>query len=357
MNYSLSIIQKYGISLHITYFQMIDLPITVLMPVYNAEPFLKEAIESILSQTFKDFEFLIINDGSTDGSKAIIQSYQDSRIRFVENETNSKLIVTLNRGIKLAKGKYIVRMDADDISLPERLQLLYDFMESHPEVGLCGSWFENFFKKGTGPIVKYATDDQTIRFKQLHQIHLSHGTCIFRTEVLKSNKLLFNPDFIHAEDYELWTRIARFTKFANIAYILYRVRNNEESVSNKYSSIQKENTKRIIINQFRQLKIDFNEEDFELYCKFGNAEFPWFDISKVQKLESLLTEMISRQNSNSYLSTIELQHYWSEKLFHLCYNVTGSMNIWKSSVFYDKKKLTVDKKIKMLLRGFISILK
>jgi len=181
---------------------MYELPVTVLMPVYNAEPYLKEAIESILHQTYSDFEFLIINDGSTDSSKDIILSYHDSRIRYIENESNMKLIATLNKGIGLAKGKYIVRMDADDISLPERLKLLYGFMESHPNVGLCGSWFENFSKKGNTGSVKYTTDDSTIRLKQLHQIHLSHGTCIFRTDALKKHQLCFNPEYIHAEDYE-----------------------------------------------------------------------------------------------------------------------------------------------------------
>src|SRR5688572_25142970 len=106
--------------------------VTVLMPVYNAEKYLKEAIDSILQQTLTDFEFLIIDDGSTDASVRIIRSYADSRIRLVQNETNAGITVTLNKGIELAKAPLIARMDADDISYPMRLQRQYDFFLAHP---------------------------------------------------------------------------------------------------------------------------------------------------------------------------------------------------------------------------------
>src|SRR5688500_8514963 len=107
--------------------------VSVLMPVYNAEAYVSEAIQSILQQTYKNFEFLIINDGSTDNSEKLINTFSDSRIRYIRNSENIKLVATLNKGIDLSVGKYLVRMDADDISLPERLQKQVDFMETHPE--------------------------------------------------------------------------------------------------------------------------------------------------------------------------------------------------------------------------------
>ena len=116
--------------------------LTVLMPVYNAEKYLKPALESILNQTYKDFEFLIIDDGSTDKSLEIIKSYNDSRIRLIGHEQNQKLIATLNEGIKLAQGEYIARMDADDISAPERLQKQMEFLEKHPATVVLGCDFQ-----------------------------------------------------------------------------------------------------------------------------------------------------------------------------------------------------------------------
>ena len=114
--------------------------VTVLMSVYNGEKYLERAIKSILNQTFKDFEFLIINDGSTDNSVKIIQSFNDLRLRLIHNESNIGLIKTLNKGLKLSNGKYIARMDCDDISLPKRLSIQASFMEKYPEIGVCGSW-------------------------------------------------------------------------------------------------------------------------------------------------------------------------------------------------------------------------
>ena len=116
---------------------MNNLPlITVLMPVYNGEKYLQQAIESILKQTFTDFEFLIINDGSTDNSENIILSYDDSRIRYIKNEENLRLIRTLNKGIELAKGKYIARMDCDDISLPYRFEKQLKEFQNNPHLDM-----------------------------------------------------------------------------------------------------------------------------------------------------------------------------------------------------------------------------
>src|SRR5574344_639787 len=110
--------------------------ISVVMPVYNTdETFLRESIESILNQSFKDFEFIIINDGSTNNAEDVILSYKDERIRYYKNDINLKLIKTLNRGLLLAEGEYIARMDSDDISLPTRFQTQVEFLGKNPNIG------------------------------------------------------------------------------------------------------------------------------------------------------------------------------------------------------------------------------
>ena len=120
--------------------------ISVVMPVYNAEKYVAEAVESILQQTYTDFEFIIIDDCSTDNSYGILQTYaaKDIRIRLFKNDVNNKLPNTLNFGIAQSNGKYIARMDADDISLPERFAKQVEFMESHPEIGVCGTLIKEF---------------------------------------------------------------------------------------------------------------------------------------------------------------------------------------------------------------------
>ena len=118
--------------------------VTVLMPVYNAEKYLAEAINSILNQTFTNYELLIINDGSTDKSEEIILKYSDKRIRYIKNDKNIRLVATLNKGIELAKGKYIARMDADDISVPTRLEKQITLLENNEDIGVCGSFLYVF---------------------------------------------------------------------------------------------------------------------------------------------------------------------------------------------------------------------
>ena len=326
-----------------------DVKVTVLMPVFNCESFLKSAIDSVLNQSFCDYEFLIINDGSNDNSGDIILSYNDSRINYIKNETNLELISTLNKGIDIAKGKYIIRMDADDVSLPERIEKLVKFMDANPEVALCGSWFQTFGKQKQ--VIKYATNNDDIRVRMLHQTQFCHPSVILRKDVLKQNNYLFNLDFIHAEDYELFVRISEKHKVANIPEVLLNYRTHKTSVSFQNENVQNEHTKVIISTQFKKLKKDFNDDDHSLYLKFAYSEFCWFNKDKVDKLNKLLAQLIMENNKALYLPGYKLREYWSEKLFHLCYNVPDCMDIWKSSLFYDKQKMTFTRKVKKFLKS------
>jgi len=136
--------------------------VTIIMPVYNGEVYLREAIDSILDQTLTDFEFLILNDGSSDHSVDIVRSYDDPRIRLVENEANLGVVQTLNRGLDLANGTFIARMDCDDRSLRDRLARQVAFLDDHPEVGICGTWMEAIGARA-GYIWRYPTDPERIR--------------------------------------------------------------------------------------------------------------------------------------------------------------------------------------------------
>ena len=128
------------------------LPISVIMPTYNTElSILKEAVESILTQTVPDFEFIIIDDGSANGSDEYLNSLRDERIRIIRNPQNIGITKSLNIGLKEATGKYIARMDADDISMPTRFEKQYAYMESHPDVVMCGSWMEDFGQSTSCP--------------------------------------------------------------------------------------------------------------------------------------------------------------------------------------------------------------
>ena len=152
--------------------------ISVIMPVYNGEKYLCEAIDSILNQTYTDFEFIILNDGSTDKTEEIILSYDDPRIVYVKNETNLQIVKTLNKGIALAKGKYIARMDADDISLPERFEKQLKFMEQYPSIDVCGTWMRIIDKPKQ--VWTYPEKHEEIKAQLLFNTPLSHPTLIIK---------------------------------------------------------------------------------------------------------------------------------------------------------------------------------
>lgn len=196
--------------------------VSVLMPVYNAAPYLREAIDSILNQKYTDFEFLILNDGSTDTSEEIIESYGDARICHVKNETNLGLVDTLNTGIDLARGVYIARMDADDISLPERLGRQVDFMDQHSDVGACGTAYRYF---GEADRVIWLPGDYKRSFTLLSSTScLGHPTSMIRKSILDHHALRYENEYQDAEDYALWIRMSQVSRLCSLpeTLLLYR---------------------------------------------------------------------------------------------------------------------------------------
>jgi len=198
--------------------------VSVLMPVYNtAEEFLREAIESILNQTFTDFEFIIINDGSTNNAKETILSYEDKRISYVENEQNIGLIKTLNKGLSLAQGEFIARMDSDDISLPKRFEKQVEFFEKNPEIGILGTWFKYI---PSNRVIEPFTDSKKIKECLLVNSNtIGHPTVMIRKSVIDEFSIKYDENAIYVEDYALWLSLIDKVNFANLDEVLleYRV--------------------------------------------------------------------------------------------------------------------------------------
>ena len=201
--------------------------ISVIMPVYNCEAYVKEAINSILNQTFSDFELIIIDDCSTDSTLSIVKSYEDSRIKIVEKEQNTGYTNSLNNAILIAKGKYIARMDGDDISMPERFEQQLQFLENNPEIILCGTGVEII---GENRISKYPLNHEMIKIQLCYNASFYHPTIMIRRLVLLENN--YNKEFEPAEDYELWTRLVHIGKLANLDEVLLQYRIHQSQTSN-----------------------------------------------------------------------------------------------------------------------------
>ncbi len=208
------------------------LQVSVLLPVYNGEVYLEEAIQSILDQTYDNFELVIINDGSTDQSASIIQKFNDSRIRLF-TQKNQGLAAALNRAVNLANGIYLARQDQDDISLPERLEKQVAFLERNPNCGMVGTWAEIWEKTDkTKRSHKHPVESQILKFELLFGNPFVHSSVMIRKTVFETVGL-YSTDTSRQppEDYELWSRVAREFEVANIPEILHIYREVPNSIS------------------------------------------------------------------------------------------------------------------------------
>jgi glycosyltransferase involved in cell wall biosynthesis len=215
--------------------------VSVIMSVFNGEPYLSQAIESILSQTFDDFEFIIVDDGSTDSSPMILETFAKKhvRIRLLRNDSNSGLIASLNKAFQAAKGEYIARQDADDTSLPWRFERQVQFLDQHPEVGVLGTWMKNIEQNGEEKIWKTPISDSLIRWSLLLDPSIAHATVMIRRHILDGDRT-YRPEMAHAEDYDLWSRLSERTRCANLPECHYARLKHQQMVSVRHSEEQQE---------------------------------------------------------------------------------------------------------------------
>lgn len=278
--------------------------ISVIMPVYNAGKYLHEAIESILNQTYTNFELIIINDGSTDNSEAVIRNFNDQRIVYVKNEKNLKIVETLNKGILLARGIYVARMDADDFSIPERLQLQYDFLEKHKHVDLVGSNIE-FWQKGGG-VSKYSESDGAIKAQLLFSCAIAHPTIMARREFYEKYK--YKAEYDKAEDYELWIRSIKDKAFHNIQKPLLKYRIHDEQSKSIFQINQTNKVREFVFKNLFKLE---DKNKLNLYLKLCNSEYLTID-----ELEILYETLFTLKEVN-YLTGENFQNILISRIWHI----------------------------------------
>lgn len=235
--------------------------VSVVMSTYNDGKYVYEAVTSILNQTFTDLELIIINDASTDNTFEIISKIEDPRVVILSNETNQGLPYSLNRGFRIARGKYIARMDGDDISLPERIQKQYDYMENHPDVAICGCNFKHFERSNV--VVACPEDSDAIKVKILYGSPLAHSSWFIRKKDFDNLNVRYNEKFKSSQDYELMYRIKDKCKLACVQEILllYRVRKN--SITGRTKGVDKNQVK-VYKRILRDLRISVNERNLYL---------------------------------------------------------------------------------------------
>jgi hypothetical protein len=217
--------------------------VSVIMPVHNGEKYLRAALESILAQTYVDFEMIVVEDGSNDTTLSILKDYQkkDARIIIQQHSQNTGIVTALNDGLKLASGNYIARMDADDISLPERLEKQVEFLENRPEIGVLGTCAEIINEEDLCiDTIDFPLSHILLQWALCFYCPIIHPTVMARRDLLRSVGG-YRISYPHTEDYELWTRIASTTRLANLPERLLRLRKHATNISAQNLQTQIEN--------------------------------------------------------------------------------------------------------------------
>lgn len=301
--------------------------VTVLMPCYNALPFLKEALDSIINQTYQNLEILCINDGSTDKTGEVLESYakKDARIKVITNETNLKLIRTLNKGIELAKGEYIARMDADDIATLDRIQVQIDFLQKNPKIDVVCSASYNMTEDGQ-VISQNIPRNKSAKgslFASFFFVPIGHPEVTFKADVLKQNHFLFDEHVLHTEDYELWSRLIRNGYYlTNIDEKLHYYRLNSQSVSRKYTTLQDKNFITCAQNHYKEyFGKNFPREIIQIVVnRIDPATFTKHNfIEAIKLMKQIKVDFIQKENISEKAILKELQSVYSTHLFDIFY--------------------------------------
>lgn len=234
--------------------------VSVVIPVFNAAQYVAEALTSITMQDYGGpMEIIVLDDASTDGSPARIEALGDARIRLIRSEKNRGIVWQLNHGFALARGKYIVRMDADDISLPGRIAKQVTFMESHPRVAACGTWMEVFGRQNF--VWQPPTASADLRLYALKNSPLAHPTVILRKSVLDEHQLSYRQEFLYVEDYELWNRLAEVAEIATLPEVLLRYRMHPTQTGATKATIHQPAADQLRAAQLRRLGLALSPAD------------------------------------------------------------------------------------------------
>jgi len=237
--------------------------VTVLMPTYNVASYVEEAIESVLKQTYRDFELLVIDDCSTDETVSVVQGIDDPRIRIVRNEKNVGLAENLNRGLSHITTEYAARMDGDDIAEPFWLEREVAVLDSHPEIGICSGGFERF---GTlKSLVRFPERHEDCMANMLFECSVIVPT--FRMSLYRDHGLHYSTEAFPAEDYRFWADCLRVTKIYNIQETLFHYRMHPSQICSERKVEQEKKVAEVRCYMLEWLSPDFTEEDKQYYTE------------------------------------------------------------------------------------------
>lgn len=338
--------------------------VTVLMSVYNGEKYLREAIDSILAQTFRDFEFVIYDDCSTDRSGEIIKSYSDSRIVYRRNETNQGLTKNLADGVARSSADYIARMDADDIAYPERLEKQVAWMDEHKEISILGAPVM-YFNENDGDlgIAPQPYGDAAIKAKLFVSFTLMHPTIIIRAADLKTRGLNYNPDYRCSQDHALYLDCIRAgLKFENYLEPLLRMRAHAGSISRAKHGLQQECSSRARTNFLKVTGISdgCTQDEIDSYNSFASGYAPKTS-EAVLALDGFVSKVLSARSFANYFDVVLIRQLFADSLSGMMYHAADKKEYadaikaaLSTSLWHHHERWPLKQQIKFLIKRMIA---
>lgn len=300
--------------------------VSIITSVYNCEKYVSEMIDSILAQTYYQWEMIIIDDASTDSTWDVISKYHDARIKKIRNTENEGLTKNLNKGIACAKGEYIARIDGDDIAYPNRLEVQVNYMETHPDIALSGCWMKIFGEKTD--IAQSNLDEEKMNINLIMNTVMFHPTFMIRKSILDKYGIRYNENLKYAQDYELEYQLSKYGKLSNISDVLvkYRIHNGQVSIEKYQEQMKCANIVRKEV--LSDINIQLSDSDFADWCNF--CLMKPHDIYSQERVKKIINDIIK--------SNLVLEKYNQElleKIMHSAYRK------------YMKKLITVSEAIQI----------
>ena len=292
---------------------------TVLIPTYNCSKYIVPAVKSVLAQKYTDYELLILDDGSTDNTEEIISKISDSRVVYLKNSSNKGIVYTLNKGIDLAKGEYIARMDADDIVLGNRLQVQTDFLSKNPDYGIVGGWYQVTNENGKIiDTVEGVTNCSSAQLGLLFRNQFAHSVVTMRTDLAK--QLKYDPEFQYCEDYDLWVRFAEVSKVTNLPAYYLSYRWYSENSCNRKQKELKQAMLNLLSRELDKIEVEHTAEELVLHAAvcFGMAPKLFKNEEKRNRLNQWYDKVFSSPILNQRYDKMLLQNLRKDILKKYC---------------------------------------
>lgn len=292
--------------------------VSFLMTVFNAELFIRETVDAVLNQTSGDFEFIIVDDKSTDRSLEILKSYHDPRIALVEKARNQGQTACLIEGLAMSKGEYVARIDADDICLPNRLAVQVDYVTQHPEISVIGSAAIFFDDKGHEFTTYQPENHDAIKCELLYGFTMFHPSVLFRRRDFEQQHFNYDPHFQCSQDHDLWTRAIRKLRFGNIHQPLLRIRVHREQMGKTQKNKMWMESNEIRQRQLDELGVDYSAEELKAFNIGASGAFPNATVNQLAAYDRVVNKIIEANKVKNIFDQTTLSKIGAAKLRGLC---------------------------------------